>query len=818
MKQKSTKIGNKMSHSSSTGSTLPMSPNRCKVRPTPIIVWAKLALAAIVGVGILPSIMSANESHYGVSVIGVSASSPKPHTASHYQRFVRHEEYKGAGLVAGKDILHSHSYSCSSTRQRGHQRQRQRRSANSVLRGIDPLHDRHRGITGMVDHNHSSRADNAWVRLMRLRGGHSKAVNDNESSDGDGAVDTINNDGHDVGDDVHEESDPETVSDADTDTVGDGGDEHAEAHQQENSDAQNTVSDSQDESAKGSEDANEDDPNQKLQSQKQESHTDDDNNDGTNSEITENTTDLSSDNGDLSTTEDSSNTPNTKPKPKSNTKIKTKPKNPKTIQTLRESASQLRTHGKELHDQGHFQRAADTFQRAANELEDAMAVWTDCAAADDGDDGDGGEDLESSGDDGAKLLSGLAEECATCLLHQALCHLKEKNYIQCIQSCTDVLRDGVQVVPLSHEYQQLQQQQQQAGEQEEQTDPNDQNQTQTTTTQPTTILITPNEKNTTTPTSSITSSSQEWTAAVRARAFHRRAKARLALGDAEGALDDSRAAAYLGDRNAVMLYGRLMREQGHDGGVGAGSGGAGVGDGGLLSSSSSSSVLESLFMGDTTANNEGGGSILDQSSSSPSSSSSSSTFDILNSFMGSTDTNGPTSVNPLSAFGDMGNLMNLVNTNKNSEGLGVGFDSMAKSLLLSLTKKIEDESTQKTISNFLQGLDVTQLMGLSSMAGVPLNKSSADKLVKFANGFTPTRIRKGVNLTKRVITLGNALRKLFKVISKYKHLLILFVLISWIKSAILKPIVVGNGAVRKAAKKAAKEALRDSVATSSLLF
>merc|ERR1719162_2966488 len=100
-----------------------------------------------------------------------------------------------------------------------------------------------------------------------------------------------------------------------------------------------------------------------------------------------------------------------------------------------------------------------------------------------------------------------------------------------------------------------------------------------------------------------------------------------------------------------------MREQGHDGGVGGGGVGMEEKDGDLFgsSSSSASSPFESLFAGDNSAGNQGG-SILDQHASS--SSSSSSAFDILNSFMGSADNTGPT-VNPLSAFGDMGNLMNL---------------------------------------------------------------------------------------------------------------------------------------------------------------
>mmetsp|Transcript_19627 Transcript_19627/g.42773 ORF Transcript_19627/g.42773 Transcript_19627/m.42773 type:complete len:122 (-) Transcript_19627:175-540(-) len=49
--------------------------------------------------------------------------------------------------------------------------------------------------------------------------------------------------------------------------------------------------------------------------------------------------------------------------------------------------------------------------------------------------------------------------------------------------------------------------------------------------------------------------------AARVRTYHhRRAKARLALEDRTGALEDAKEAAYLGDRSAVGSYGRLIRE------------------------------------------------------------------------------------------------------------------------------------------------------------------------------------------------------------------------------------------------------------------
>jgi len=564
------------------------------------------------------------------------------------------------------------------------------------------------------------------------------------------------------------------------------------------------------------------------------------------------------------------------------------------INSLRENAFRLRTEGKELHDEGDFTLAARTFWQAAQELEKAITAYTVVTSEGGGEhcDDDDEEEGEIADVYNPQLLSELAEECATCLLHQALCDLKDKNYVECIQSCTDVLKDGVQIIPLLHTQQQHQGKEEDTDDEEvvkgndngtdddtrvgdnhnlragdetnekEREGDNANNDdkeedgagsTVDTRTKPqstpTVIRISPSDGANTIVRQRTTSSSSDddsdettrltttpaptqLSAAVRARAFHRRAKARLALGDSVGALDDSRSAAFLGDRNAVALYGRLMREQptggsAHDSNDDGG-GGNTIGD--LFSSSS---ALDSLFSGGTPSlgtngsNNSNSNSnsqqdIIRGKQSSSSSSSAPSAFDILNSFMGSAggpnngnnDLTAP-AINPLSAFGDIGNLLNMGNTKGNAAGGGGGaFESMAKSVLVSLTNRIEDESTQRTISKYLRGLDVTQLMSLSSMAGIPINQSSAEKLVSIANGFTPSRIRKGVKLTKRMIMVVNLIRKVLKVISKYKHLLILFVLISWIKSAILQPVVVGKGAVKKAAKKA----IRDSIATASFLF
>ena len=108
-------------------------------------------------------------------------------------------------------------------------------------------------------------------------------------------------------------------------------------------------------------------------------------------------------------------------------------------------------------------------------------------------------------------------------------------------------------------------------------------------------------------------------------------------------------------------------------------------------------------------------------------------------------------------------------------------------------------SIKKNICRYLRALDATQFMSLCSKARTPINQLSAENLAGFANSFIPSRIRKGVKFTKCMISIGNTLQKAYKVISKYKYLLILFVLISWIKSAILD---IYRGTAKKASKKA----------------
>lgn len=404
----------------------------------------------------------------------------------------------------------------------------------------------------------------------------------------------------------------------------------------------------------------------------------------------------------------------------------------------KEKALELRTKGKEYHDIGNFDLASITFRDAAIKLEEAL------------------DELTKHEGGNQDLVTQLTEERATCRLHEALCHLKNKKFAESVASCTAVLKDGVEVIEIISEC-------------EDDSDDSLAEDEDGVPTVETVVRVNAadDEK---------LASSSTLSPAVRARAYHRRAKARLALGDTPGALDDSRSAAFLGDRNAVALYGRLMRES-----SGTGSMSENMFD--------SSSAMNGLFGSSSSPFDSfmGSGSPF----SSDASASSGST-DLLSSLLGSGSPNGSDSsslpFSPLSMLGGM-----------NGAGSEGGMGSLAKSVLTSIAKKAEDEETQEQICSYLNALDASQIISLSSMAGMPLNQNTADRIVSFANGVTQRGINKSVKLTKKIIFVGNLMRKTFKVIGKYKHLIILACIIGWVKSAIQRPIVVKK-VVQKAAE------------------
>jgi len=311
----------------------------------------------------------------------------------------------------------------------------------------------------------------------------------------------------------------------------------------------------------------------------------------------------------------------------------------------------------------------------------------------------------------------MSEDYATCRLHQALCHLKSENYELCIEACTDVLQDNSDDV----------------------------------------------------------NSGSTHLPAINARAYHRRAKAKMALGDNSGALQDARTASFLGDGKAVNLYGKLMRE---------------------TSSSELSSFMNPLLSPGS-------------SSSSSSVSPASPHFSLLESLMdkSGSSSGGFPDFSPASLLLGNGGGSNLLGA------LGSGGGGMAKSMIKNLAKRLDDESTQVTICDFLQKTNKAQLMGLASMAGLDnaLEDTQVERLVKFCHGITPKGIRRTVLGTKVVVYFVKLIRRTIQVIDRYKTLIVAAVMLQWMKSAILRPLPINTRAVKKAAKIAAKEALKGAM-------
>lgn len=425
---------------------------------------------------------------------------------------------------------------------------------------------------------------------------------------------------------------------------------------------------------------------------------------------------------------------------------------------LRASASNKRALGKTHHDNGNLKDAAVSFREAAMFLDEALGVLSPS-------DGDNKEDAENA----------IVVERATCRLHEALCLLKDGRPVDCVEACTDVLEDGVTVVPLVDDI---------MSKNNKTTESTSSvNQQRITTTTAAVVKIIPAT------TAAATSTAKKTTipAQIRARAHHRRAKARLALGDLDGALEDARSAAFMGDRNAVQFYGRLMRE---------GSATANSGSTGDLSShmGGSNPILEGFLggMGGRNANP-----LLPSTGSTGSS-------DFTSSLLSSLLTG--SSGNPMGLMGELFSPQVDINEGKSKRRRGRkkkgGIDSLAKSVLSNIMKRIEDEETQERICGYLQSTNKQQIMQFSTMAGVSMNEENALRLAGLANGITPRGIRKGLRRVKRGLKLVKTARKVLKVIDKYKPVIILAVLLYWIRSAILEPYPISKKK-QKLAQKAA---------------
>lgn len=429
---------------------------------------------------------------------------------------------------------------------------------------------------------------------------------------------------------------------------------------------------------------------------------------------------------------------------------------------LRSSASERRAEGKILHDAGDLSDAAEAFRHAASLLDEAISLASEHPISE--------EDADAIG-----------VERATCRLHEALCLLKDGRPGDCIDACSDVLGDGVAVVEMDEE--------------EVANDANVDDAGTHNDSQATAAVV----KIITAPTSETKPFTRPTISPIiRARAHHRRAKARLALGDLDGALEDARSAAFMGDRNAVAFYGRLMRE-----GSGAGDkvdGGVGyspLGWGNEMGGTSSNPFLDGILGGNS--NNPFMPSVGAGSSDFSTS--------LLSSLLKSDNGNGGGS-NP---FGLMGEL--LAPSQANSSGKskrrrgkkkGGGVDSLAKSVLSNLMKKIEDEETQEQICRYLHSTNKQQVLQFSAMAGVPMTDDNASRLVSFANGITPKGISRNISRVKRVLKVFKTMRKILKVLDKYKPVIILVILCYWIRSAIVEPYPVSKKQAKKIAQMAAE--------------
>eukprot|EP00585_Thalassiosira_rotula_P006597 CAMPEP_0196134194 /NCGR_PEP_ID=MMETSP0910-20130528/3152_1 /TAXON_ID=49265 /ORGANISM="Thalassiosira rotula, Strain GSO102" /LENGTH=884 /DNA_ID=CAMNT_0041394043 /DNA_START=266 /DNA_END=2920 /DNA_ORIENTATION=+ len=458
---------------------------------------------------------------------------------------------------------------------------------------------------------------------------------------------------------------------------------------------------------------------------------------------------------------------------------------------LRSSASDRRAEAKALHDEGNLSDAAHAFREAASLLDEAASLFPSSGLSEE-DDGDGNDNER------------IAVERATCRLHEALCLFKDGRPGECVEACSDVLEDGVTVVAVPSEEEEDGGNDVDGTDGEDATPAKDKSRTDTTSV----IRIAP--------TTTTTTSSPRTTIPpqIRARAHHRRAKARLALGDLEGALEDARSAAFMGDRNAVQFYGRLMREG--SGAASSSSGESMPNNGGFgnlpfglsegpgargAGTSSSNSFLEGMLEGMGGAGNNP----LMPSGSAGSSGDFSSS--LLSSLMTGGANDGG---NPLGLLGDLLAPPETTAAGKSRRkkkmrggGGGGGMDGLAKSVLSSLVKRIEDEETQETICRYLRSTNTQQIMSFAAMAGVPMKEESARRLVGFANGVTPKGIGKSVSKVKRGISIVKTVRKILKVIDKYKAYIILAVLCYWIRSAVTEPYPIGKKEARKLAQKAA---------------
>lgn len=204
---------------------------------------------------------------------------------------------------------------------------------------------------------------------------------------------------------------------------------------------------------------------------------------------------------------------------------------------LRASVAEKRAKGKSLHDSGELPSASKAFHEAASLLQRALQS----------------SDLEEGVND--EITQMLVEEFATCRLHEALCLFKNGQAELCAQVCSDVLGDGIVVKAAEPEENNVHVHANVAGNGETELEDNLLGKTREHT-------IENNEAREETDYCeaqtedesrdfetgsklqeqfiSLAGNNMQISSHVRARAHLRRSKARLALGDLDGAIEDGK--------------------------------------------------------------------------------------------------------------------------------------------------------------------------------------------------------------------------------------------------------------------------------------
>ena len=384
------------------------------------------------------------------------------------------------------------------------------------------------------------------------------------------------------------------------------------------------------------------------------------------------------------------------------------------LQQLQLATTNKRTEAKILHDCGKLHDAAVAYSDAVVLLDEIILLTSLAASTFDDDD-----DAVVNNNNTMAIV-----DRATCKLHEALCLLKDGRPKECITACTNILVD------------------QQGGDNDSINMQYHGSSSSSSSSSNTNNILLP--------------------AQIRGRAYHRRAKAKLAIYDINGALDDAHSGAFLGDKNAVQLYGKLMRQQQR----------SSSNDGDGLSKDLSSSILHNLLSSSGTGSSRSN-SILDNQLIRES---------MAELLMGEKEDK--MDMNKSQQRCKKRNKHNGGSTSCSSTN-----DSLVKSIATSLMKLIEDEDTQRTICNIIQSTNSQQVLQYASMAGIPMKMETASKLMSIANGITPKTIHNSLSRIKIGYSIIMTVRQVFKLIDDYKSIIIVIVLLFWLRNAFVEPVI-----------------------------